>query len=512
MSFVRVEDVGDRDVLFLHRRHYLVGFGLLDAGVVGALADKEGAADVVHIGQGGAGQKEVAAGLSAVIADAAGKEVNLGLPVGGYGVHQGDEVGGADDVDATGEGFGGKGHSDEGGIAAIAAAEDGDALGGGNAAVDSPPDGVEEVIVHPAAPLEVGGVDEGFAKAGGAAEVDAEDGVAAVGQELKDGIIAPLVPGPRAAMNEESQRQGMGGQAGIVRVGFPGEGVVANQVQAVACREGDRVIFDQGLAGEGVPVGKEELGLPRFAEVAVVTDGAVIEEIGDNPAVISKGAVEDFQVAGGYGGEKVEVGGNRVVQHLPFLAFISKGGGLDGFFSGVSEGVADIGPGGGSQDGGNAGGQVEGFEGGGVAAAAVEEVEGFAGTVEADWGGGQAVIQANGKVGLPLAGGVFLQIFCAAVLGHPHGKAEVEVVIGDEAGKAVIALNQGTLCGGQVNAVNIVKLGVAVVETDQELAGVFGADLLDLGVDVVQRGQVKDGVGFQMDGVKTPVFIAAGVL
>ena len=113
---------------------------------------------------------------------------------------------------------------------------------------------------------------------------------------------------------------------------------------------------------------------------------------------------------------------------------------------------------------------------------------------------------------MPLAGGVFLQILRAAVLSHPHGKAEVEVVIGNEAGKAIVAGNQGTLCGGQVNAVNIVKLGVAVVETDQELAGVFGTDLLDLGVDVVQRGQVKDGVGFQMDGVKTPVFIAAGVL
>ena len=47
-----------------------------------------------------------------------------------------------------------------------------------------PGDGVEQVVVHLAAPLQVAGVDERLAEAGRAAEVDRQHRVAAVGQPL----------------------------------------------------------------------------------------------------------------------------------------------------------------------------------------------------------------------------------------------------------------------------------------------------------------------------------------
>ena len=57
-------------------------------------------------------------------------------------------------------------------VAAVGAAEDGDLLRVGDALLDGPVHGVDQVVVHLQAPLLVAGVQELLAVAGRAAEVD----------------------------------------------------------------------------------------------------------------------------------------------------------------------------------------------------------------------------------------------------------------------------------------------------------------------------------------------------
>ena len=206
VALIRVQDISNRDVLFLHGRHDLIRLRLLDPGVVGPLPNQQRAADVVGVSQRRAGQQKGPPLLRAVIADPAGEQVNLRLPVRGDGVHQGYQVGRADDVHAAGKDFRGESHSDQGRIAAIAAAQDGNPGRVGNALSHGPLHRVQQIIVHLAAPFPVAGVDKALAKAGGAAEVDAQHGVAPVRQQLKDRVIAPFIPRPRAAVDQQGHR------------------------------------------------------------------------------------------------------------------------------------------------------------------------------------------------------------------------------------------------------------------------------------------------------------------
>ena len=79
---------------------------------------------------------------------------------------------GPDDVDRAAEHVGREGGADQGGVAAVGAAVDGDLRPVGAALLDDPVDGVEQVVVHLGAPLLVAGVDEVLAVAGRAPEVD----------------------------------------------------------------------------------------------------------------------------------------------------------------------------------------------------------------------------------------------------------------------------------------------------------------------------------------------------
>ncbi len=60
--------------------------------------------------------------------------------------------------------------------------------------------------MHRAAPLQVAGLDETFPEAGRGAEVGREHGVAAVGQQLVDTVIAIIVAAPGPAMDEQDER------------------------------------------------------------------------------------------------------------------------------------------------------------------------------------------------------------------------------------------------------------------------------------------------------------------
>ena len=94
-------------------------------------------------------------------------------------------------------------------VAAVGAADDRDLLRVGDALLDRPVDGVDQVVVHLPAPLPVAGVQELLAEAGRAAEVDLEHRVAAVGQPLRLGVEAPAVARPRTAVDEQHHRQAL---------------------------------------------------------------------------------------------------------------------------------------------------------------------------------------------------------------------------------------------------------------------------------------------------------------
>ncbi len=125
--------------------------------------------------------EELLALLGRVVADAVLEHLHHRRPVRRDRLEQRDEVRRADDVDAAGEHVGRERQADERGVAAVAAAHDGDLVRVGDLLLDGPVDGVDQVVVHLAGPLLVAGVEELLAEAGRAAEVDAQHGVAAVG-------------------------------------------------------------------------------------------------------------------------------------------------------------------------------------------------------------------------------------------------------------------------------------------------------------------------------------------
>ena len=62
------------------------------------------------------------------------------------------------------------------------------------------------IVLHLVAPLFVAGVDEFLAIAGRAAEVWLQHRIAAIGPELREGIVAPAVARPGSTMRENDDR------------------------------------------------------------------------------------------------------------------------------------------------------------------------------------------------------------------------------------------------------------------------------------------------------------------
>ena len=64
-----------------------------------------------------------------------------------------------------------------------------------------------DVVLHLGAPLGVARVQELFAEAGGPAKIRHEDGIAAVGEELRERVVAPLIARPGTAVHHDQSRQ-----------------------------------------------------------------------------------------------------------------------------------------------------------------------------------------------------------------------------------------------------------------------------------------------------------------
>src|SRR3569833_4755599 len=94
------------------------------------------------------------------------------------------------------------------------------------ALLDSPLCGVDEVIPHFQAELVIARIEEGFAETDRAAIFDLHNGVAAIGQELDDGIEVLMIASPRAAVGKENEWCGPAAH---------GSCQVHRQLETVAC-------------------------------------------------------------------------------------------------------------------------------------------------------------------------------------------------------------------------------------------------------------------------------------
>ena len=268
----------------------------------------------------------------------------------------------------------------------------------------------------------------------------------------------------------------------------------------------------QGQTLQGAAVGEQEPGLPSPAQVPVVAHRSVVEQVRDDPAAVVQGAADHLDFAGGDRFQVFQVRGNRLVEDLPALPFVVEGNRLDRLFRGVDHDAARVRAGVGGEQCFRPGVQVQGFQDSGVPAPAVGHVEHPAAAVEAHRPGGHRVLHADRKHGGPLVVPCFLQVLRTAVGGLADAEPQVEPVVGDEPGKLLVELHQGAFPGRQVDAVDVVEPGVAVVEADQEMLRMLRAYLLNLGPHPFDRGQVPDLAGVEVDSVDMPVLVAVAVL
>ena len=85
-------------------------------------------------------------------------------------------------------------------------------------------------------------------------------------------------------------------------------------------------------------------------------------------------------------------------------------------------------------------------------------------------------------------------------------------MVSDEFSELPVLLYQASLSGADVYAVELMELGRAIVEADDNLVGKIGAHRLNLGPDPAQRGQVPSLPHGEVDAVGVPVLVAALVL
>lgn len=80
VPLVGIKHVRHGDAPLLHGRDDLIRLGLLHAGIVGALADQQRAANLIDVRQRRPLRQKRPALLGAMVADARGEQLHLGLP------------------------------------------------------------------------------------------------------------------------------------------------------------------------------------------------------------------------------------------------------------------------------------------------------------------------------------------------------------------------------------------------------------------------------------------------
>ena len=125
--------------------------------------------------------------------------------------------------------------------------------------------------------------------------------------------------------------------------------------------------------------------------------------------------------------------------------------------------------------------------------------------------GGEHVLERHVVGLLPGVAGALEDVH-AAVRARALGEAQVVLAVGDVACDLLgVLLHQGALAAGQVDAVQVVPLGVAVVHADQDAVGLGRADADDLRGGFLERSQVAALVAGQVHRVQVEVLVAAVV-
>jgi len=90
------------------------------------------------------------------------------------------------------------------------------------------------LIIHDfSAPFQLAGVGESLTEAGGGAEVDGQDGIAAVGEPLVQGGCNPEIARPRAAVWDQHHGHRVVGETVAIAVVSRWERIVRHQLEAV---------------------------------------------------------------------------------------------------------------------------------------------------------------------------------------------------------------------------------------------------------------------------------------
>ena len=366
--------------------------------------------------------------------------------------------------------------------------------------------------MHLAGPLAVAGVGEVLAEAGGAAEVDRQHRIAAIGQPLVVAAVAIGIARPWAAVDQQHQRHRRIGLPVVVRVGAARQGQVADQGLVVARSDFHRPLRDQRLAFQLGSRGKELGQRAGAAVVAVVDQRRFGRRVRDDPGLVVQRARVDGNIARSDRLQLLQVGPDRGVDHLPLVAQVIHRHGLHLARCRVGQRAADVGACVFQHQRARAAGHVDREQRCRVAAARIGEVQRLAVQRQATGTGGQHVLERDVVELLPRPVGAAPQHIGATVRARALRVLEGVVGVGDVAGDLrVVLLQQRAVAAGQIDLVDVVPLRVAVVHADQDRAGVFRADAGDLGGGLRERCQVLRLTGLQVHGIQMEVLVAAAV-
>src|SRR3984893_4486922 len=206
MAFIGIKQICDGDVLVLEGFDHLVRLGLFDPWIIRPLGDEQRLGDPFGLKQRGTFAEEAQSLFRVWIADRPYKLGADGLPIRRYRPDQRFKVRRSDDVDAAGVSLRITGKADEGSIASIASAHDGDLARIGDFLVDRPGDSIEEVIIHASAPFQIASIDEGLAETGRTPEVHAQHRITTVGKPLMNEVESESIACPRTTVNHKHHR------------------------------------------------------------------------------------------------------------------------------------------------------------------------------------------------------------------------------------------------------------------------------------------------------------------
>ena len=508
MALVGEDDVRHGNATLVHRRHDLIALRHLDPRIVRTLPDEQRLRDAVDVRE----RRDLVEPLGLALgADPLLEHRLHRRPVRRNRLKQRADVRRTDDVDAARPELGVAGHARKRRVATVAAAHDREPIRIGPALIDRPLRDVVHVVLHRLVPLAIARIEELLAEAGRAAEVDVQDGVAAIGEPLVIRVEAPAVAGPRSAVHHDDQRHPLAGLP-VVR-----QRVVRRKHETIASRNLDRLHLHERKTFQTRPVAEEVATSLLVAVPEPVLHRTVIDEVRHDPATIVARAVDDLDLAIDERGELLEIGTHRFVENRPRLPQPVRRDGLRLLGDRVDHDVGDVAVV--AREDRLAIERAVGIrshrhEPGLVAAAGIDAPHDAAALVEADGAGGHRVLEPDLVELAPFAlGTVAIVALGAAHRRHSRADPDVPVVIRHHPDEALVVLeDRRRLAGAGVEADDVHVLRITRIGLDEDLIGAITTGRKDPGLDAAARREVRGVAGRQIHRVDVRVLVARPVL